>query len=466
MIADDQRRRWLHLPVETKARELEARLLLSCAAAERGVGSVIGVKGKVNKLAVRLPKGAYLEKSVQMESLPGVRARISLGHLECCLDEEGLVYIDAEDYTLGRLGRPVLDLMHRFFAWGEDQAEIVSQFHPSLADRIRITGNPRVDFWRPELRGLHHGPVADIEKTQGHFVLITTAFAMVNNSRGERYFADSLRANGRMDTTDGAARVDGYLGHSQVLFGAMRAAVDDLARQRPNLRLVIRPHPSEDLTPWEAVAAGHLNVTVCRDGPVTPWLLAARAVVHNNSTTGLEAALLQRPTIAFAPVTDPRYDQNLPNAVSRAVGTADELVEMVDEAVGLEGLPASKANVDTLRHHLASLDGPLAADRLSDELASLDLPESRLGGGLLRQLESRARLIPDQLSRRRTGRGTEVASAQITKPRTDRSEKFPATPLGEVESFVSRLQAATGRFHGVRCAALTEKVYVILPPDG
>jgi surface carbohydrate biosynthesis protein len=250
--------RWLHLPVETKARELEARILLACVASERGFGSVIGRKGEVAKMADRLPRGVYIEKSAQRVMQRGVETRNRLGHVECCLDEEGVVYINAADYTEGRLARPVLDRFHRFFAWGGDQAEVVSSYHPPLADRIRITGNPRVDFWRPELRSLHAGSTESLRDEIGPFVLFTTAFAMVNNSRGDEYFVDTLRSNGRLETAEGAKQVEGYIAHSRRIFDEMLTAVRKLGEARPDLRVVVRPHPSEDITTWDALQHGAL----------------------------------------------------------------------------------------------------------------------------------------------------------------------------------------------------------------
>jgi surface carbohydrate biosynthesis protein len=455
----DVRRRWVHLPVETKAREFESRLFLACCAAERGYGAVVGVKGKVTKMAGALPRGIFVEKSVQLHGLEGHLARRALGHTDCCLDEEGVVYIDAVDYTEGRLSPPVLDLLDRFFAWGDDQAAVVSKFHPPIADRIRVTGNPRVDLWRPELRALHEPKAAELRREHGNFVLVTTAFAMVNNSRGPRYFLDVLGSNGRMDTDHGRSWAEGYVAHSQFIFDHLREAVLAMARARPDRPIVLRPHPSEDLTAWQDLAGEASNVTVIREGSVTPWLLAAGAVVQNNSTTGLESVLIGRPTIAFVPCEDPRYDQNLPNAVSHPVRSSSELIEQLDAAFEPAGLPSTQARTDFIDYHIASRDGRLASERIVDEFDALDVSEARLADTPMRWARTQLSLAPRRLSQvvRRDAGVTKAAGESAGEA----AAKFPSTSLDEVVDFVERVGCVVGRFAGVRCQELMHKVYAI-----
>ena len=44
MLLPGLKRRWLFLPIETKVRELDGKLLLAATAAERGWGVILGHK--------------------------------------------------------------------------------------------------------------------------------------------------------------------------------------------------------------------------------------------------------------------------------------------------------------------------------------------------------------------------------------------------------------------------------------
>ena len=85
--------------------------------------------------------------------------------------------------------------------------------------------------------------------------------------------------------------------------------------------IVVRPHPVEKHAPWEAIASRHPRLVVEQTGNVLSWLLAARALVHNGCTTGVEAYALGVPAMAYEPVPNERFDSELPNAPRAARAT-------------------------------------------------------------------------------------------------------------------------------------------------
>jgi surface carbohydrate biosynthesis protein len=457
------RRRWLHLPVEVKVRGFQSRLLLAFVAAERGYGAVVGMKSHLADRAIDLPTGIYLEKSCQRPA-DGYRARSAMGHAVCCLDEEGVVYVDADEYAATRLATESLDALVRFFAWGDDQAGVVARFHPPTADRIRVTGNPRVDLWRPELRTIYQREADALRAEHGSFVLVPTAFAMVNNTRGPDYHRRTVAANGMLDSEAGAARLEGYLSHSRSIFEGLCKAVVRLAEAVPDRLVIVRPHPSEDVGPWEQAASSADNLVVLRDGPVTPWLLAADAIVHSNCTTGLEGFLMGRPTIAFAPRQDVRYDQNIPNRVSQLTPDEDTLIDLVRSNLAGQ-VRTAEAGVEVVQRHIAALDGRFAADRLVDAFDEIDVPLQRLGTSPIRRASRELRRGPDRLRRlvatRRHPSATDAATSTPSPP----TAKFPRSSLAEVNDLLTRLRGATGRFGDVTCYELGRDVYAVVAPS-
>ena len=55
----------LIIPVENQVRELDAKLLLSCIAAERGFPVIIGSRAFVHFEVASIPRGVYLAKSMR-----------------------------------------------------------------------------------------------------------------------------------------------------------------------------------------------------------------------------------------------------------------------------------------------------------------------------------------------------------------------------------------------------------------
>jgi surface carbohydrate biosynthesis protein len=455
--------------VEVKVRGFHSRILLGCIAAERGFGAIVGAKIPMADLAGSLPRGIYVEKSSQLPGLDGYRARRAMGHYECCLDEEGVVYVDAEEYAASRLSRPTLDVMQRFFAWGEEQAAVVAGYHPKVAGRVRVTGNPRVDLWRKELRGIYEPRATELRRRWGPFVLLASSFAMVNNQGGENRYLDMVAQNGMLTTERGEARVRGQIAHWRDIFEAFRSAIVDVARAVPDRRVIIRPHPSEDRELWERTARSASNLMVAHDGEITPWLLAADVVLHSNCTSGVEAVLLGRPTIAFVPRENTRYDQNIPNAVSQRAYTADDLVDLVRRNLDVDDVPSFGQEALVVRRHIAALEGPLAAERLVKELEAIDIREEPLTPGRparrsgLRLGAYRAAHLSRRITRAFQGR----MGARPTAPHGEPSNaKFGDSTAAEVTSFMNRLSDTTARFTGLECFELEPNVYAIVSANG
>ena len=141
-----------------------------------------------------------------------------------------------------------------------------------------------------------------------------------------------------------------------------------LADALPGTQIVVRPHPSESLERWQGLASRHPCLHTSHRGNVLPWLVAARAVVHNGSSVGVEAAALGRPVVSYMPVVDERYDVALPNELSVPASSLPELVELVRGCVEGEAPGPAPRPLDVLKPHVAALEGRLASERIVDVL--------------------------------------------------------------------------------------------------
>jgi surface carbohydrate biosynthesis protein len=80
----------LIIPVETQVREMDANILLSCVAAERGFPVIIGSRAYVHYRVASFPRGVYLAKSLRTLSIRMFKILRQLGHEIVAWDEEGL----------------------------------------------------------------------------------------------------------------------------------------------------------------------------------------------------------------------------------------------------------------------------------------------------------------------------------------------------------------------------------------
>jgi hypothetical protein len=97
--------------------------------------------------------------------------------------------------------------------------------------------------------------------------------------------------------------------------------------------VVVRPHPSkEDHSFYTKHFASSNEIIVETSGDVRPWILGAQAIIHNGCTTGVEAALMNQPVIAYEPKIDIGNSnrKSIPNYVSETVHTKNELYSSIN----------------------------------------------------------------------------------------------------------------------------------------
>ncbi|MET0311556.1 MAG: UDP-glycosyltransferase [Burkholderiaceae bacterium] len=86
-------------------------------------------------------------------------------------------------------------------------------------------------------------------------------------------------------------------GHSLSL--EAEGVLREMVRNDPSLALVIRYHPSEWHTYPPHVPQERVHFSIPSQEPIHPLILAARAVVVQNSTVGLESAVAGRPVVSL-----------------------------------------------------------------------------------------------------------------------------------------------------------------------
>jgi surface carbohydrate biosynthesis protein len=454
----------LIIPVESQVRELDAKVLLACAAAERGFPVVLGSRAFVHLGAAAIPRGVYMAKSMRSLSERMFTVLRQLGHEIVAWDEEALVRFPTEDYYRRRLSPKAVGLVSHLFAWGKDDAEILRKFPAYPGVPIHVTGNPRIDLLRPDVRGYFDEEVADIRRRFGEFVLINTNFGFVNAFASRLNLLQKSKIPGgtpvggenTLGMTPEFAR--GLAAHKQALFMCFRELVPVLAEALPDHTIVVRPHPAEGHEVWRDAACGSENVRVVNEKSVIPWLIATKALVHNGCTTAVEAAVLGTPTVAYRPVREDDFDLELPNTLSLEAFNLSELVTKVRAMVAGElGLENGGGRRAILERHIAALEGRMAADRViaalcdagyDDRLPARPAPHLYLRGWL----HVHARAAIKQVNSRRAGHRN---SSEF------HDHRFPGTSAEDIQGLVRRFTTQLGRFANHRVTQISRHIFRI-----
>ena len=462
--------RSLIVPVENQVRELDPKLLVACAAAERGFRVFLGSRTRIDFRIASFPRGFYLAKGMTPKSAKMFRIMRRIGHEIAALDEEGLVYHSASEYYARRVSDETLQLVTTLFAWGDASAELLRDHLRDSTMPVRVTGNPRIDLLRPELRGYFAEDAARIRARHGPFVLINTNFSKVNAYFPKMNLLVPPTRPGRLAEL-GAAGIglsrefaEGLAAHKSALFDHFREMIPALHSAFPGLRFVVRPHPSENRAPWQAVVSGLERADVIHEGNVIAWLEASSALIHNGCTTGIEAFCLGKPAIAYRPVSRDPFDLELPNSLSRQCSDLDTLTEAIASAL-VEALDAdpNEAQRRLVEHHIAAREGEFAADRIVDALAERTAEEAPAPSATLR-LRGRLAAATRSLVKRHV-------KARIPQHRNNpayQQNRYQGVSEHELELRIARLGACLNRFDGLRVRPVAEHIHEIqaAPPAG
>ncbi len=372
----------LIIPVENQVRELDPKLLLACVAAKRGFTAIIGSHRKIDFRIASLPRSLYLCKSFTVMNLKMFRIMHKLGQKIVSWDEEALVHLPADMYFSRRLSPLSLKYVSHLFAWGEDNASLWRQY-PQMPEKkpIHITGNPRADLLRPEICTFYRNDADALRRKYGKFILVNTNFNHVNAFYPSQNLFRPPVKPGQKAKFGKAAKgmspgfAEDLRDHKQALFDYFKELIPALDKAFPDFNIVVRPHPTENQAVYQRIAAACRRVKVTNEGNVVPWLMAAKALVHNGCTTAVEAYSMGIPAISYRPSINEDIDQGfyrLPNYLSYECFSyrqlSDTLGKILDGQLGAADGDERKAYFD---RYIVAQEGPLACERMVDVLEDI-----------------------------------------------------------------------------------------------
>lgn len=368
----------LSLPIETINRELYGKVLLALMATTEGWAVLIGKQSRVCDIMKKCPPGTHLEISIpdrkyEKRILPLYRS----GHTLSCLCEEGMVYNDGKgsSYCDLKVGINSLKLTKIYFANGIQQESDIKRYRDTNGVDLVITGNPRFDILKNPYRQVFEDSVVKIKKRIGdRFVLVNTSFAIANPHPSYGNFVTRMVQTGRADTPEKQNTWKMHIKSEQRLISDYQYLITKILAM--DIKVVIRPHPSEDHNYWKRLLGDHPGFYVIHEGSANSWILASTVVIHSGCTTGIEAFLLGRQVIAYVP----EYMSNrnsFANRVSDEQESVDQVLNIVQQQFSMHqhNLPIlqnerTEYKRQLVNRFIANSDEPYACERIIKTLSN------------------------------------------------------------------------------------------------
>lgn len=280
-------KKWVYITIENFNRELHAKLLLAYYGMRQNYNVVLGEKNSLRQILTNFPKGTIIEKSLGPNLVPQMIEWKKYGHKIVGLDEEALTYFSDKQYFNLNIAKDVHKLADKLFLLGKRHEKTIKKKVPSK--NFKIIGNPRYDIFDKKFRPIFSDDIRKIKKKYGRFILITSRFGNVNLNRSSMGFVSKL-----LDKK--------YQTQSIYLSKRFEEMILYLAKNIKDYKIILRPHPSENLKFWENKLSKYKNCEVIYEKNVAPWILASESMIQNRCTTGVEAFLLGKKTISFDPL--------------------------------------------------------------------------------------------------------------------------------------------------------------------
>jgi surface carbohydrate biosynthesis protein len=305
------------LLVDHPQRDLDGLVLVSAHLAAEGVEVFLVPmyqKQEVWLLAPDLVLVNYLRHAHRDFLLTCLAAGIRVG----VLDTEGGV----RDFSgFSKQVEPYLPGMSLYCVWGRVQFDALA----AAAERHRLalveTGSPRDDFAvEPWI-----GAIPDVDVPDGPMVLVNTNFPLVNS----RFQGIEAEIQELVKVGWKEAVVRSRVAQTYQVRDAVLAAARDLAGQFPQATVVVRPHPFENLQFYEEEFRGIRNIQARQEGTIFQWLKRSAALVHNNCSTAIEAAMMGREPVMVDWIDAPLVYQEATAAVSHRARSREELTALV-----------------------------------------------------------------------------------------------------------------------------------------
>jgi surface carbohydrate biosynthesis protein len=373
---------FLYMPMEIAARDLDSRLLIALFAVREGVGVVTGQKWLLQKNARWMPKGYWIFKTPTPSDAKYMQRIQSFGHRVAVIDEE-MPGIGDSNQRLRWVDSRAVHAAEVIFCLGEKHVSSMIREYPEYAEKLTITGNPRWDFLRPELRQIFSNDAARIRDKYGSFILINTNCGGINSGKKsiEALIKGQVR-DGRLDLSraDDREFVNAGIAWEKANFRAVPLLARRLAAEFSDHLIVLRPHPNENMDTYQQALAGEDRVKIVREGSAAPWLAASEVLIHTSCTTGSESYALGQQPVCYQTAPSLMHNYFLSSALSTVATNEDDVV-LATKAI-LSGQVDSEAEAQkniVFHKFFAAQTGAFAAERIAKYVAN-ELSVSAGGG--------------------------------------------------------------------------------------
>lgn len=306
----------IYFPIEIKVRELFSRLFLSSVFANNNYRIYLGektdifqlIKHKQNKGGVFLYNGGLNKQYTDL-----IKKKCDLNFL---IDEElspmfpnelggNQVTQEFLNFVMSyRYKKNYIKNLDGVFVWTNQFVQAYKNISNNL--KIFVTGNPKMDIWNKKSYPIFRKKTIKLKKKYKKFILINSDFLFLRQSQIKKEINHSSKLLEShkikkkfiniLNSTNNLRAI-----HKLNVFNDMIDFLKNVSRKSKGFKIVIRPHPNENIDYWRESVKNISNVYIEKpSSDITPFILAAEGIIHNGCSTTLQSISNQKPVAYFS----------------------------------------------------------------------------------------------------------------------------------------------------------------------
>lgn len=322
------KKKHIYIPIEILVREINPKIIFSYEAALKNYRVYIGTKTGINKLIQKkknsMKAGIFFYKSQIIMNRPYANDIKSTCEKFIVLDEELGAGVSNIKSTLERRGRNLGEI-DNFFVIGKCMYKNLINFDPYFKKIASITGWLKYDVYIKKNIQLFNSEANDIKKKFGKFYLFSSNYGALS-SLGLKI---RLKNDKNLSKLKFSKKKDNdFFTFKQSIkdFNYLKKHLFKFLKLNPNFKLIIRPHPGDQLyTDWN-IFKKFKNVKVIIEGDIVPWIISSKGLIHRGCSTAIDAFFLKKPAYFLKPKRKLlSSEKNLIYKISKKIKNFNEL---------------------------------------------------------------------------------------------------------------------------------------------
>ena len=325
-------RRIVFIAIENFNRELAGKKLLARELSLNGYVVFIGHKSILRSLLKIFPQKnhIFIDKGVTVGSSKRIKRLKKAGMFIFSFDEEALMQTDCRRYSRFNHEQESIKNIDGIFCWGPNHKQMLKEIGYENKQIIQ-TGNPRFDIYKLKKK----------TKINNHkkYILICSRFCMLR--------ASEMQANN-----------EDFIGPTRTIYKEFLGIPKLIRESNIVTPILIRPHPSEPINDWISATKNLRDISISNKGPLSKIFQDSILMIHNRSTSGIEAYISGLPVISFEPIEldePPHPPKEFITSFSNYVANSKkEVIKNIDNI--LKGKSLLKTNKNSVNKYLFSFN--------------------------------------------------------------------------------------------------------------